>query len=62
MTLRCLLNLWRFIPEKPIYRLLSKEGMGSEDYCQLIYRASYLAKERTTVKRVGERSFSTSQK
>lgn len=49
-------------PEKPISRLVSREGQESEEYRQLIYRASYLAKERTTVKRVGERSFSTSQK
>lgn len=49
-------------PEKPIYRLVSKEGKQSASYRQLIYRASYLAKERTTVKRVGERNFSTSQK
>lgn len=49
-------------PEKPIYRLVSKEGQKSEAYQQIIYRASYLAKKRTTVKRVGERSFSTSQK
>ncbi|EMB7578789.1 inovirus-type Gp2 protein [Escherichia coli] len=50
------------IPDNPCYYISAKDGKQSEAYRELIFRSSYLAKEKSKCFTDGERNFGCSIK